>query len=487
MARLPEREKMTESAPLKRFRRVIPFGILSVSFFIRGVILDQTCNSKVKNLIRPPLFFLIFVQTIWIHKSEKLSFLSLPAMDHPRKIHISDFIYHLPAARIAQFPLGQRDQSKMLLYREGNISEDKFLNLANHLPSKSTVIFNETRVVHARLLFRKSGGSQIEIFCLEPAGETKELQMAFQEKGETVWLCMVGNSRRWTSGCLVAEVSDDNTKITLQAERLERSGLYSRIRFTWKPESLTLGEILGAVGKVPLPPYITRTATDIDEKHYQTIYANKDGSVAAPTAGLHFTGDILKSLDDKGFRRINFTLHVGAGTFRPVISERIGEHTMHPEQVFLEISNLKKLYESLNDSITLVGTTSVRMMESLYWHGVKMITGMQFSPDMQVGQWEPYEIGMEHGITRKDSLEKVIEDLERNGRPGLTGETRLMIAPGYKFMYPDVLITNFHQPGSTLLLLVAAFIGQDWKKTYQYALDHQFRFLSYGDSCVFCR
>ena len=406
-------------------------------------------------------------------------------MSHPGNLPISDYFYHLPAERIAQFPLAQRDLSKLLIYREGNISEDKFINLPEHLPEKSTIIFNETRVVHARLLFRKTGGSQIEVFCLEPSGEFKDFQLAFMDKGVTEWSCLIGNSRRWNSGLLSMETGSEDSKVTLFAERIEKEGLFSKVRFSWDPSNLSFAEILTIFGKVPLPPYITRAATELDKDHYQTVYANEDGSVAAPTAGLHFTGNLLKSLDDKGFKRINFTLHVGAGTFRPVISDLIGSHKMHAEQVFLSLDNLKSLYQSLDGPITLVGTTSARLMESLYWHGVKLINRLQAGYEMGINQWDPYDIGHRHGITRKESLEKVIESLEKNLKPGLSGETRLMIAPGYRFIYPDVLITNFHQPGSTLLLLIAAFMGQNWRKAYEYALDHDFRFLSYGDSCLF--
>lgn len=404
---------------------------------------------------------------------------------HPGNIPISAYSYYLPDDRIAQFPLDERDKSKLLVYRDGTISEDIFLNLPENLPENSTIIFNETKVVHARLLFRKSGGSQVEVFCLEPAGPFRDLQMAFQERGSSEWLCLIGNSRRWGTGALRMETGMGDSLLSFSAERMERLGPVSRIRFKWHPEGLTFSDILEAFGKVPLPPYISRPATDRDKDQYQTVYAVRDGSVAAPTAGLHFTGNMLKTMDDKGFRRINFTLHVGAGTFRPVISDLIGQHEMHPEQILFDLENLKRLYQSLDSPLVLVGTTSVRMMESLYWHGVKLITGQQIGKELDIGQWDPYDIGDDHGISRKDSLEKVIEELEKNSEPGVSGKTRLMIAPGYRFKYPNVLITNFHQPNSTLLLLIAAFIGPDWKKAYQYALDQNFRFLSYGDSCLF--
>lgn len=406
-------------------------------------------------------------------------------MSHPRHLPISAFTYQLPEERIAQYPLPERDKSKLLIYREGNISEDIFYNLPDYLPNNSTIIFNKTRVVHARLLFKKSGGSRIEVFCLEPASAYPDFQLAFQERGSSEWACLIGNSRRWGSGLLSMEAFYGDLKISLFAERLERIGPISRIRFKWSPEDFNFAQILDLLGQVPLPPYISRAASESDKVNYQTVYALEDGSVAAPTAGLHFTEDLLKKLDLKGFKRINFTLHVGAGTFRPVLAEMIGDHEMHPEQLFFDLESLKILYQSIDNAIVLVGTTSVRMMESLYWQGVKMITGKTEGSELDIGQWDPYNIGYRHGITRKDSLEKIIEGLEKNSIPGISGKTRLMIAPGYRFMYPDAMITNFHQPGSTLLLLVAAYIGPGWKNAYQYAMDHDFRFLSYGDSCLF--
>jgi S-adenosylmethionine:tRNA ribosyltransferase-isomerase len=402
----------------------------------------------------------------------------------PHHISIALYDYNLPEDRIAQFPLDQRDQSKILVYRNGGILEDRFFNLAAHLPQDGTLVFNETKVVHARLKFLKSGGSQVEVFCLEPAGPTKDLQVALQEQGTADWLCLVGNSRRWKKGELILERQINADKLSLSATRVEKTGDASVIRFSWSPSNLTFSQILEAAGEVPLPPYIVRQATGIDEDHYQTVYARHEGSVAAPTAGLHFTGPLLESLKSKGLEVINFTLHVGAGTFKPVIVENIGNHDMHPEQVFLELSKLKQLYQDLDKPLILVGTTSARLMESLYWHGVKLIIGKVPGPYVDIRQWDPYEIGDDPGITRKESLEKVIEVLEKSGALGLAGETRLMIAPGYNFRYPDILITNFHQPRSTLLLLIAAFIGDDWKKAYHFAINNGFRFLSYGDSCV---
>jgi S-adenosylmethionine:tRNA ribosyltransferase-isomerase len=405
----------------------------------------------------------------------------------PQTISITSYDYDLPEGRIAQYPLDQRDRSKILVYRKGEISQDIFSSIADHLPGNGLLIFNETRVVHARLLFRKPGGSQVEIFCLEPGSNIKDPQLALSARGSAEWSCLVGNSKRWKAGPLLMEEETSAGKIILNAERVGRTSDGSIVRFSWTPESLPFSTILECFGKVPLPPYIQRKATGIDEDHYQTVYARNNGSVAAPTAGLHFTAPLLKELTDNGLKVIKFTLHVGAGTFKPVSSEKIGDHEMHPEQIHLELDKLRELYQSLDKPIILVGTTSVRLMESLYWHGVKLIKGLTSGPEADIRQWDPYEIDVADDISRAQSLEKVIETLEMSGSKALTGETRLMIAPGYQFRFPDIIITNFHQPKSTLLLLIAAFIGEDWKNAYRFALDNEFRFLSYGDSCVFYR
>jgi S-adenosylmethionine:tRNA ribosyltransferase-isomerase len=405
----------------------------------------------------------------------------------PHNIPISAYDYDLPPGRIAQFPLDQRDSSKLLIHKDGKSKADLFYNLAEHLPANSTLVFNETKVIHARLLFNKAEGSRIEIFCLEPAGNQRDYQLAFQATGTADWNCLVGNSKRWKQGPLSLFYSDEDHRINLEAERISKSDSHSLVRFSWQPEELTFAEILEKVGKIPLPPYISRQATPVDEDHYQTVYATKEGSVAAPTAGLHFTPGLLKSLENQGMQQIRFNLNVGAGTFRPVSSDTIGNHEMHQEQIWFDLPSLESLYQSLNDPIVLVGTTSVRMMESLYWHGVKLILNGPAEEYVDLRQWEPYEIGDAHGIDRKTSLEAVLEQLRKSGKDSLQGSTRLIIVPGYRFRYPDYLVTNFHQPKSTLLLLIAAFMGNDWKKAYRFALDNDFRFLSYGDSCLFTR
>ncbi len=405
---------------------------------------------------------------------------------HPGKISIQHYDYPLPEHRIAQFPVEPRDASKLLIYRDGQAGSDIFSNLHAHLPPGALMIFNETRVIHARLLFRKDTGSRIEIFCLEPAGPQADYQLAFQQTGSAEWICLVGNSKRWKGGLLTLAHGDGDGAWTLQAERLQAypDGT-SRVLFRWLPDTMTFAELLERAGKIPLPPYITRQADEHDDLTYQTIYAREDGSVAAPTAGLHFTREVFNNLSEDGTRFLNFTLHVGAGTFRPVASPDLSNHEMHTEPVRYPVEKLRQLRESLDRPIVLVGTTTTRLMESLYWHGVKLIKGLAGGDRVDIRQWDPYDLPDADKISREEALEAVIRHCDRKHISVLEGETRLMIAPGYRFRYPDILITNFHQPKSTLLLLIAAFIGDGWRDAYDYALEHDFRFLSYGDSCLF--
>lgn len=407
---------------------------------------------------------------------------------HPKLLSIDSYEYPLPDNRIAQFPLDIRDQSKLLIYNKGLLYDDVFSSLSHHLPPASLVVFNETRVIHARLLFHKESGSPIEIFCLEPLAPFRDHQQAFQQKEKAEWLCLVGNSKRWKGGKIELSLDNNGQSIKIYAERvMKMEGGTSQILFNWTPAGLTFAEVLEHAGKIPLPPYINRKPVSQDEKTYQTIYASHDGSVAAPTAGLHFSNDVLASLKERNIDSIKFILHIGAGTFRPVISNYLSGHQMHAEQVYLPLESLETLRASLNKPIIAVGTTTTRLLESLYWHGVKVIKGMADGPVMDVGQWDPYDLLRKFTITREDSLDAVINECKKSGSTSLKGKTSLMIAPGYQFRYPDILITNFHQPRSTLLLLIAAFIGEDWRNAYQYALDHDFRFLSYGDSCLFFR
>ena len=402
-----------------------------------------------------------------------------------RNIRIQDYDYALPDEQIAQFPLEVRDSSKLLVFRENEISEDIFSNIASYLPSDSLLITNETRVIHARLLFRKSSGSRIEIFCLEPVDPTNDIQLAFQQQKSCTWKCLVGNARRWKSDALILEGELKGLPIYLSARLLKRDENAFYVQFEWTPNHFTFAEVLEYFGKIPLPPYIAREASESDSTRYQTVFARNDGSVAAPTAGLHFTPEVLSSLSAKGIHTDAVTLHVGAGTFKPVSSETIGMHHMHFEQVIVPLKLLKKILLYKHKRITLVGTTTVRTLESVYWQGVKWMMLPAITPVMHIEQWDPYLGLSENHVTTEDALQCVIDTLERFGLTELQGETSLMIAPGYTYHIPDIIITNFHQPKSTLLLLVAAFIGQEWKSAYKYALAHNFRFLSYGDSCLF--
>lgn len=404
-----------------------------------------------------------------------------------KDINIQRYDYHLAEERIAQFPLEKRDHSKLMVFRDGQISEDIFCNLHKLLPSGSLIIFNETRVIHARLLFSKSSGSPVEIFCLEPLAPQRDLQQAFQQTQQAEWLCLVGNSKRWKEGKLDLILEHEGQTLKISAERIQKmEGGQSQIRFTWDPPGKSFAEVLELFGKIPLPPYITRNPVRQDEITYQTIYARHDGSVAAPTAGLHFTENVMDSLKEKNIEMLNLILHVGAGTFKPVTADVLAGHEMHSEQVYLPVKSLEMLRASINKPIIAVGTTSTRLLESLYWHGVKVITGLSEAPVLDVRQWDPYELSGST-ISREEALDTVISGCKNAGVEVLQGKTSLMIAPGYGFRYPDILITNFHQPRSTLLLLIAAFIGEDWRKAYQFALEHDFRFLSYGDSCLFFR
>ena len=402
-----------------------------------------------------------------------------------RKIHIEVFNYPLAVEQIAQFPLELRDKSKLLVFKNNVISEDTFSNIASHLPADSLLITNETRVVHARLIFRKPSGSQIEIFCLEPVKPTNDIQLAFQQTESCTWKCLVGNARRWKLGPLELLSKIEGNPVRLVASLSDRDETAFYIHFEWTPSTLTFAQILEHFGKIPLPPYISREASENDNTRYQTVFARNDGSVAAPTAGLHFTPEVLSALALKNIKTDSVTLHVGAGTFQPVSSETIGDHHMHFEQVIVPARLLKEIISYKNKHITLVGTTTVRTLESVYWQGVKWLRHPAENPVMHIEQWDPYLTIPEKPVSTEEALHCVINTLERFGMAELHGETSLMIAPGYTYHIPDAIITNFHQPKSTLLLLVAAFIGESWKDAYKYALSNNFRFLSYGDSCLF--
>ncbi|MBP6976855.1 MAG: S-adenosylmethionine:tRNA ribosyltransferase-isomerase [Bacteroidales bacterium] len=401
---------------------------------------------------------------------------------------ISDFTYALPADRISQFPLPERDQSKLLLYKDQSISEDIFRNVADHLPARGLLVVNNTRVIHARLLFQKRTGARVEIFCLSPVEPVQEIQSAFDQPSGVTWQCLVGNARRWKQGTLTLSTMRGDTTVTCYAQRCGEATNPCHIRFQWDPGHLTFAQVLEAFGKIPLPPYIQREPIPLDDIRYQTLFARADGSVAAPTAGLHFTDHVLKTLRNKQIERAEVTLHVGAGTFTPIITSRIDDHIMHTETICISVSLIRSLIAGHYSKLIAVGTTTVRTLESLYWYGVKLIQDPGAEIPFSIRQWDPYRIPDSlQQMSMKDSLAAILNLMDRKRMTDLKGQTSLMIVPGYRFRMTDMLITNFHQPQSSLLLLVAAFIGDDWKRAYQYALDHGFRFLSYGDSCLFCK
>jgi S-adenosylmethionine:tRNA ribosyltransferase-isomerase len=400
-------------------------------------------------------------------------------------IRIKDYNYDLPAEQVAQFPLPNRDASKLLIYSHGLIREDVFSNIGLHLPANSLLVFNNTRVIHARLVFRKPTGSQIEIFCLEPLAPSPEIQAAFLQQRASTWKCLVGNLKRWKSGTLSLECTVNGITHLLSAALAGDCGDGSyEIEFHWNPPEKTFSEILELMGLVPLPPYINRPAEPSDNDRYQTIYAACDGSVAAPTAGLHFTASLLEKLNSTGIDSEKVTLHVGVGTFRPVSVEHISGHIMHHERIVVRKSTIERLVNSLDRPMFAVGTTTARTLESLYWLGVRLLReGSGALPLVQ--QWDPYKQIHTGHITPRQALGALTGYLEAHQLEEYSGETQLMIVPGYQYKLLSGLITNFHMPQSTLLLLVAAMIGDDWRKVYEYALQNGFRFLSYGDSCIF--
>jgi S-adenosylmethionine:tRNA ribosyltransferase-isomerase len=402
------------------------------------------------------------------------------AMSIP-EIYIRNFTYNLPDEKIARFPLGERDQSKVLTWKKGVISDSVFSEIHNHLPESALLVSNNTRVIHARLLFQRPSGARIEIFCLEPWFPS-DYQLSFQQKGKVEWRCLVGNAKKWKDGTLEQWVDIQGRSVLLKAEVMAKDEMGYIILFTWD-SSDTFASLIEAAGHIPIPPYLNRTPEESDNDRYQTLYAKTDGSVAAPTAGLHFTEKVLQKLKDRNIRFAELTLHVGAGTFQPVKSEEIAGHSMHSETVVISGSFLQQLVDH-KGKIIAVGTTSVRSLESLYWLGLK-IGIIPFGNPLHVSQWEPYH---EEQFTEvHDSLHNIWQYMILNNLEILTFTTAIIIVPGYRFRMIDGMFTNFHQPQSTLLLLVAAFLGPDWKKAYEYALLNNFRFLSYGDSNLYLK
>jgi len=413
----------------------------------------------------------------------------------PRHIRISDYQYDLPDERIAKFPIAGRDHSKLLVYNKGEVGEDVFYHLPGYLPKGALMVFNNTKVIQARMHFRKADangeptGALIEVFLLEPA-EPADYEQMFQTTGHCAWYCLVGNLKKWKEGPLMREIRIKNSILRVSATRGPIHGTSHRIDFSWEVVSeesslhskISFAEILDVMGELPIPPYLNRETQDSDKTTYQTVYSKIKGSVAAPTAGLHFTPEVLADLDAHGIEREELTLHVGAGTFKPVKSEEMEGHEMHTEYISVRRQTIAKLLNHDCQAIA-VGTTSVRTLESLYYMGLKLMANPDLTEDqLHVSQWEPYETS--HTVAPVTALETLASWMDARGLEVLHSSTQIIICPGYDYKIVRMLVTNFHQPQSTLLLLVSAFVGGDWRKIYDYALAHDFRFLSYGDSSL---
>ncbi len=398
-------------------------------------------------------------------------------IEHFQSIQISDYGYPLPDERIAKYPLPKRDESKLLVYQKGEISTRVFNQLPTCLPEGACLVFNNTKVIQARLLFQKQTGSKIEIFCLEPLMPAA-YDLMFQQTKTCAWKCMVGNLKKWKAGALLKQIEFKGSILQVEAQRIETTGNTSTICFTWNREDCTFADVLDAFGELPIPPYLNRRTEESDKTTYQTVYSKIKGSVAAPTAGLHFTDAVLNKLEEKGSKRCEVTLHVGAGTFQPVKAAQIGGHAMHTEVIEVTRQSIALLQQQLG-SIVAVGTTSVRTIESLYYLGCRVASG---NAEMVVEQWEPYQHTAV--LSAHDALQALLDYLDDSGQTTLHASTRIIIVPGYTFKIVNALITNFHQPYSTLLLLLAAFVGDEWHRIYDYALANDYRFLSYGDSSL---
>ncbi len=394
-------------------------------------------------------------------------------------ISINNYTYNLPDNRIAKYPLKDRSSSKLLVYRAGNITDNVFNSLHTHLPDDTLLIFNNTKVIQARMEFRKSTGARIEIFCLEPV-QPADYDRVFICKKECIWKCIVGNARKWKSGKLEHKITIKGKEISIFAEKTDDYINSGTIKFSWNSDlNLSFGEILDGIGEIPIPPYLNRNAEECDKSTYQTVYSKHKGSVAAPTAGLHFTDNVFTRLKSEGHKINYVTLHVGAGTFKPVKSETIGEHEMHTEHFTVAKETIIDILNS-NSTIT-VGTTSVRTLETLYWMGVLASEG-KLTDYTILDQWAAYSLNQ--NISKKDALNAILDFMDINNMQRINGATKIIIAPGYKFKIIDGLITNFHQPQSTLLLLISALVGDNWRSIYNHALNSDYRFLSYGDSSL---
>ena len=398
----------------------------------------------------------------------------------PADLFLSDFGYDLPDYKIARYPLELREQSKLLIWKDQIITEDLYENIAVFLPENSLLVFNNSRVIEARILFQKPTGGQIEIFCLGPFA-SNDIAKSMMQTGSILWTCLIGGASKWKRGKSLSKVLGE---IKVEARFVEKRADDFIIEFSWSPSSLSFAEILSKMGTIPLPPYLKRTADILDSERYQTVYARESGSVAAPTAGLHFSKKLIDTLAFRNIHSLYLTLHVGAGTFMPVKSEKISDHHMHEEFIEVGLSAVENLIARLDEPVIAVGTTSLRTLETLYWLGLKICLQNNISPaDLSLDQWYPYQPLPD--ISAKESLLLLLNWIQQQSDKKLIAKTQLFIVPGYQFKIVRGLITNFHQPYSTLLLLVAALVGPDWKKIYSFALDHEYRFLSYGDGCLF--
>lgn len=396
---------------------------------------------------------------------------------------IIDFDYDLPDEKIAKYPIEPRHNSKLLVYKDGVIEEDRYLSLPEKLPENTVLIMNNTKVIEARLLFQKETGGQIEVFCLEHHEKYGDVTAAMAVTDQVDWYCQVGGAKKWKTGKLSLQYQINNKKYEMTAEKIDQLEGSFLIHFSWNDDKMTFAEVLHHAGNIPLPPYLNRKAEEKDKNTYQTVYAQHDGSVAAPTAGLHFTPELFDQLSLKGIQSNYVTLHVGAGTFKPVKTETVEEHSMHAEFIDIPLSFLDSFNNQLKEVRIAVGTTSLRTLESLYWMGVKIIANPNISlENLAIQQWEAYELNQ--NIDLFSSFEALQKWMISNQLDGLISKTQLMIKPGYQIKTVNGILTNFHQPKSTLLLLIHAFVGEDWKRIYQYALDHNYRFLSYGDGSL---
>jgi len=405
---------------------------------------------------------------------------------HPKDISILDYTYDLPEDKIGVYPIAERQNAKLLIYQKGILQEDQYKNITDYLPENNLLVFNDTRVIQARLLFQKATGAAIEIFCLEPCDTINEYNVLMAKKESIQWKCLIGGASKWKEGNLIKEIIVQGEKVTLEAQLIEKIKDAYIVTFSWKPAHYSFAEIIEQAGDTPLPPYIKRKPIDSDKERYQTIYAKQDGSVAAPTAGLHFTPSIFSSFTTKNIRTAFVTLHVGAGTFKPVKADLLKDHPMHSEWIDVSTETIQLLIKNSNNGIIAVGTTALRTIESLFWMGVKA----SFNPNAQLAelmihQWDVYEAPLNNcTLNTPAALEALIDWMKKNNCDRILSPTQILIAPGYRYRVVKAIVTNFHQPQSTLLLLVAAAIGEDWKKVYQHALTNDYRFLSYGDGSL---